>query len=60
MTTKNSYNTKDIAALTLELATLRAAQGANKRKAAQGRNINEYRANKKNIARILIAMNTTR
>lgn len=57
MATSTSYNGKDAAALVSELKTLRAAQATDKRGAMQGRNLKEYRANKKNIARIMTALN---
>lgn len=57
MAKKTSYNGKDVATLESELKALRAAQATDKRSAMRGRNLKEYRANKKNIARILTALN---
>jgi ribosomal protein L29 len=58
MAKKTSYTGKDVAALEKELKELRAANAENMRGAMRGRNIKEYRANKKNIARILTVLNT--
>jgi ribosomal protein L29 len=60
MAKKISYNTKTSEELTSELSKLRASFNESARKIRQGKEIKEYRATRKNIARVLTAMNAKR
>ena len=55
---KVSYNQKSKEELTVELATLRSALRAMTIKAVQGKNTPLYRTTRKNVARVLTAINT--
>lgn len=57
MAKKISYNTKKPEELKAELAKLKETMRAQTIKSFQGKNTKEYRIARKNIARVLTAMN---
>jgi len=59
MAKKTSYKGKTAQELNPELLNLRKEQGENALKIMQGRNVKEYRTNKKNIARVLTELNNS-
>jgi ribosomal protein L29 len=57
MKKKNTYNEKTTEDLNKELKTLKATLAEHKRKAIQGKDITSYRSARKNVARVLTALN---
>jgi ribosomal protein L29 len=60
MTKKISYNTKTQEELAADLSKLRASVTDNARKIRQGKGLKEYRTDRKNLARVLTALNAKR
>jgi ribosomal protein L29 len=59
MATKDTYNGKPVSELTKELTTLRALVREHQSKMMQSKGVKEYRNARKNIARILTALQSS-